>query len=332
MDLKGLLSAAWGLQPTKIVPVEQGLINHTWLVHTSTADYILQRINTHVFKDPQQLQQQLVTLSKKIDLNSLVPLHYIPSKSGLTCIGLDNQFYRLLVAITPSRTLTKVTVEHTILAAQALKSFHHSLAQLNVHDWKEPITHFLDVGIRIEHFFHAKEKASLPRIQSAKAAVNLLESNWHYLLDWQVLLTRAPKVLIHADPKLSNFLFHPNGKQVRALIDWDTIQLGSPFYDYADMIRSYCSFGEEVSEEEALFRADIFEALVATFQVDEAKLFTAACGVILVQALRFLSDYLQDDVYYKVQYEHHNLRRAENQLRLATELKEYWFTTRKRGR
>jgi len=332
MDLKALLSAAWGLQPTKILPVEQGLINHTWLVHTSTADYILQQINTHVFKDPQQLQQQLVALSKKIDSDFLVPLRYIPSKSGLTCVGLDNQFYRLLAAIAPSRTLTRVTVEHTILAARALKAFHDSLAQFNVHDWKEPITHFLDVGIRMEHFLLAKETASLPRIQSAKAAVYLLESNWHYLLDWQAFLARAPKVLIHADPKLSNFLFHPNGKQVRALIDWDTIQLGSPFYDYADMIRSYCSFGEEVSEEDSLFRADVFEALVAAFQVDEAKLFTAACGVILVQALRFLSDYLQNDVYYKVQHEHHNLRRAENQLRLATELKEYWFTTRKRGR
>jgi thiamine kinase-like enzyme len=332
MDLKALLSDAWGLRPTKILPIDQGLINQTWLVHTSTADYILQQINIHVFKDPQQLQQQLVVLSNELEASFLVPLRYLPSSSGLTCISLDHQFYRLLAAITPSRTLTRVTVEHSILAAQALKVFHGSLSKIDIQNWKEPIENFLNVGIRIQQFIQAKEMAFLHRMQSANTAVHLLESNWIYLLDWQQFLEREPKVLIHADPKLSNFLFHPNGRQVRALIDWDTIQLGSPYYDYADMIRSYCSFGEEVSEGDALFRADIFEALVETFKVDETKIFTAACGVILVQALRFLTDYLQNDSYYKVNDEGHNLRRAENQLCLAEQLKEYWFTTRKRGR
>jgi hypothetical protein len=95
------------------------------------------------------------------------------------------------------------------------------------------------------------------------------------------------------------------------------------------MIRSYCSFGEEVPEGKPLFREDIFEVLLASFHFDELKIFKAACGVILVQALRFLTDYLQNDVYYKVKDEQHNLRRAFNQLRLAEELKAYWVTTRK---
>jgi hypothetical protein len=95
------------------------------------------------------------------------------------------------------------------------------------------------------------------------------------------------------------------------------------------MMRSYCSFGEEVPEGNPLFREEIFEVLLETFQLDEVKIFTAACGVILVQALRFLTDYLQNDVYYKVKDEQHNLRRALNQLQLAEELKQYWFTTRK---
>ena len=80
MDLKALLSAAWGLQPTKILPVEQGLINHTWLVHTSTADYILQQINTHVFKDPQQLQQQLESLIQTLARCSMNYLSTMPSR------------------------------------------------------------------------------------------------------------------------------------------------------------------------------------------------------------------------------------------------------------
>jgi Ser/Thr protein kinase RdoA (MazF antagonist) len=135
--------------------------------------------------------------------------------------------------------------------------------------------------------------------------------------------------LIHADPKLSNYLFTQDGKKVRALIDWDTIQLGCVYYDYADMVRSFCGRGEELSAEEELFRSDIFEALLACFDVNEAKFFIAARGLILVQSMRFLTDYLNNDIYYKVKDDQHNLRRAANQLNLALELEAYWLTTRR---
>lgn len=332
MDLEALLDRAWGIQTTQVSVVKEGLINSTWLVQTSDSAYILQQINTHVFQAPILLQQQLVGLSKTLDLPHLVALSYLPTVCGSNLFHSDNRYFRLMSAIEPSQTLSEVTIENTKLAAAALNAFHGSLSKIDTQNWKEPIVNFLNVGIRIQHFINAKETAFLPRMQSAKAAVHLLESNWIYLLDWQQFLEREPKVLIHADPKLSNFLFDTNGLQVRALIDWDTIQLGSPYYDYADMIRSFCSYGEAGFEVGTLFRADIFEALVEAFQVDEVKLFTAACGVILVQALRFLTDYLQNDSYYKVQDAFDNLRRAENQLRLTEELKDYWFTTRRRGR
>ncbi|MEN9940776.1 MAG: hypothetical protein RL286_268, partial [Bacteroidota bacterium] len=115
----------------------------------------------------------------------------------------------------------------------------------------------------------------------------------------------------------------------RALIDWDTIQLGCVYYDYADMIRSFCGRGEELSAEEELFRPDIFEALLACFDVNEAKFFIAARGLILVQSMRFLTDYLNNDIYYKVKDDLHNLRRAANQLNLALELEAHWLTTRR---
>ena len=90
-------------------------------------------------------------------------------------------------------------------------------------------------------------------------------------------------------------------------------------------------YGEDADEKDGLFRADIFEALLSTFAGEQQNLFTAALGVITVQALRFLTDYLNGDVYYKVQDAQHNLRRATNQLELATALQAYWTTTRKRG-
>jgi aminoglycoside phosphotransferase (APT) family kinase protein len=329
MELKALLFEGWGLQPTQISPIEGGLINHTWLVRTTTSNFILQKINAHVFKEPVHLQQQLQGLSKVVVLPQLIPLQFIPTKSGNNCFEFENEYYRLVAAITPSRTLTTVTTENSKLAAAALLEFHAALTYIDAQTWQAPISGFLDVGLRLQAYQSTLRNTHSERKLKAAEAISLLEQNWSFLTDWQLFLEKAPKVLIHADPKLSNFLFHPSGHQVRALIDWDTIQLGSRFYDYGDMMRSYCSFGEEVPEGNPLFREEIFEVLLETFQLDEVKIFTAACGVILVQALRFLTDYLQNDVYYKVKDEQHNLRRALNQLQLAEELKQYWFTTRK---
>ena len=331
MDIKKLLQTQWGISAHQIIPITEGLINQTWLVRCASADYILQQINTEVFKQPVVLQQQLVDLSLSIEIQNLVPLQYSQTRAGSSYIAHENKVYRLVKAITPSLTLTAVTTQNARLAALALLEFHKALKSVSALNWTPPIAHFLDVEFRLTSFEKAKALASASRKSLALELVSKLEENWEALLDWKKLFDQEDKVLIHADPKLSNFLFHPNGKQVRALIDWDTIQLGSPYYDYADMIRSFCSRGEDADAQAALFKEEIFEALAETFAVDKEKLFTAALGVILVQATRFLTDFLQEDIYYKVKDELHNLRRASNQLRLAEELKNYWLTTRKQA-
>lgn len=331
MEIRSLLQMHWGISPTQVVPIKNGLINQTWLVSSAAADYILQQINTEVFKQPAVLQQQLVGLSLSLEIQNLVPLQFIQTRSGSSYIYFENKVYRLVAAITPSRTLTTVTTQNARLGALALLEFHKALKSVSALNWTPPIAHFLDVEFRLTSFEKAKTLAHPSRKTMALAVVSRLEEDWEALLAWKKLFDQEDKVLIHADPKLSNFLFHPNGKQVRALIDWDTIQLGSPYYDYADMIRSFCSLGEDADTQGSLFKEEIFEVLAETFAVDDAELFTAAVGVILVQALRFLTDYLQNDMYYKVTDGQHNLRRAANQLRLAEELKNYWLTTRKRA-
>ena len=329
MDVRSLLQTHWDLSPSQVVLITEGLINQTWLVRSTTADFILQEINTVVFQAPFVLQAQLVTLSLSIQLPDLVPLQYISTKDGSALLQLEDKAYRLLKAISPSKTLSKVTAQNAELAAAGLRSFHKALQSVSAADWQAPIAHFLDVDFRLQAFENAKSLAREPRKEKAAALISKIEADWAALMAWKQLSDEAEPVLIHADPKLGNFLFHPNGKQVRALIDWDTIQLGSPYYDYGDMIRSFCSHGEDAAEHAQLFKEEIFEVLVAAFAVDEVKLYTAARGVILVQALRFLTDYLQDDRYYKVKDEEHNLRRTANQLRLASELKNYWLTTRR---
>lgn len=331
MELKGFIEKHWGIFPTQIQAINEGLINQTWLVRCASADFILQQINTIVFKDPQTLQGQLQALSEHVKLSNLVPLAYVHTHDQHTFIQTDGKCYRLLRAITPSVTLTKGSADNARLAAKALLEFHSALAEMNPGNWIAPIDHFLDVSYRMEQFEEALKNAESPKLSLAQKQIASLQENEKSLYAWRDLLAKEPKVLIHADPKLSNFLFHPNGKQVRALIDWDTIQLGSPYYDFADMLRSFCSWGEDVDENEMLFRPDVFESLMESIGADQSKLLVAIQGVILVQAMRFLTDFLQNDVYYKVNDDLHNLRRTKNQLRLVSELKAYWLTTRRLG-
>lgn len=332
MDLKALVNIEWGLTSTNILPIDNGLINRTWLVRTPTADFILQNVNTIVFKDPGTLQEQLVRVAAQIELPHLVPLHYIPTRKGQQLLMIEGQTFRLARAISPGTTLHIATELNARLAAKALQEFHSALSRLDARNWKAPIADFLDVAKRMASYESAKGAATPERKQKASRAMQDIEANWEMLRNWQHFLENQPKVLIHADPKLSNFLFHPNGKTVRALIDWDTIQLGSPFYDYGDMIRSYCSVGEEVNRDQKIFRKEIYEVIQDALDVDPIALRCAATGVIMVQALRFLTDYLENDRYYKVKDEAHNLRRAMNQLKMVEELNADWLTTQKRGR
>ncbi|MFM6947029.1 MAG: aminoglycoside phosphotransferase family protein [Flavobacteriales bacterium] len=328
MDLKHLLSSIWGLSVTEVKPIDVGLINHTWLVRTPSHNFILQQINTSVFKNPMLLQDQLQQLSQKIMLERLVALEFIEIE-GRTCFEYEQHFFRLQRAISPSISLSQLDENIACLAASALLEFHVALQKVNIEHWSAPIKNFLNPNFRVGAYEVAKQNANQIQLVTASREIRSLEQQMQLIHAWQELLDTEPKVLIHADPKLSNYLFATNAKTVRSLIDWDTIQFGSPYYDYADMIRSFCSLGEEVNTKKGLFKASVFEALLTTFRVDETKLFGAVQGVILVQAMRFLTDFLEGNHYYKVKDELHNLRRCQNQLQLVTELQRYWATTRR---
>ncbi len=331
MDLRSLIKLNWGISPTKVKPINNGLINQTWLVSSSHSDYILQQVNTTVFQNPLLLQKQLISLTQNLSLPHLVPLEFVPKKNGKWILESVHGTFRMMKAITPSIAFSVPNVQLAQLAAMALMEFHEACQNQIFSNWQAPIDQFLDVDYRIQSYLTAKNTATSSRRFVAKIAIELLENEWSSLLSWQKLAENSPQVLIHADPKLGNFLFHPNGKEVRALIDWDTIQLGTVFYDFGDMIRSFCSNSEDENDAQSVFKSEIFEVLIKTFKVDPDKLYVASKGVILIQALRFLTDFLEGDIYYKVEDEQHNLRRSINQLTLASELKNYWITTRMQG-
>ena len=121
-----------------------------------------------------------------------------------------------------------------------------------------------------------------------------------------------------------------NGVEVRALIDWDTIMVGSILYDFGDMVRSFCQVGTEDSLQKNAFNPNILKELINGYvqgpmndhlsDLEREHFLLGAKAVIYIQGLRFLSDYLIGDQYYWVEDEDHNLRRARNQFQLLEEI------------
>jgi len=145
---------------------------------------------------------------------------------------------------------------------------------------------------------------------------------------WDEVCNSLPKRVIHYDTKINNFLFEKKTDKVLALIDLDTLMPGCVLSDIGDMIRTYSNtLGEESKDiSEVTCNKDIVAAIVNKFKdsltLREIEyLIFGGLAITFMQSVRFLTDYLNNDIYYKTNYENQNLVRAENQWRLFLHLK-----------
>src|SRR5690625_1290347 len=186
--------------------------------------------------------------------------------------------------------------------------------------------------MRLEQYESSLQNSAEDRLKKAKIAITFIEENKTILEDWFALLPQIPTRIIHADPKISNFLFdNSDADKIIALIDWDTILRGSILYDFGDMVRSYTNLKEEDDPTEGRnFSLENYKALKNGFLYyledkltwkEVINLRLGAEVVIYVQAMRFLTDYLNDDIYYSIQYPKQNLDRTMSQINLLIDLK-----------
>jgi thiamine kinase-like enzyme len=150
------------------------------------------------------------------------------------------------------------------------------------------------------------------------------------LNDYLNVEKKLPKRVIHGDTKVSNFLFHKNTGLPIALIDYDTLMIGTIIYDFGDMIRSFTNLKSEDENSKGMYfsystyqviKKGYLESVLGQIKEEEKNhLDLGAKAVVFVQGLRFLTDYLNGNVYYKTIDSKHNLRRAHNQLYLFLEM------------
>ncbi len=314
-----------------VTSLTSGLINHTWKLATPTNSYIIQKINTNIFSQPDFIDQNINFIGNYLQVTNPNYLFTNPlkNKSGESLLLIEGGAYRIFHFISNTRTIKVVTNElEAFEAAKTFALFTHNLINFDAKSLHITLADFHNLSKRFDQFTHAIKENNTERftktqslIQSFlqhKTIVDRFEAFIHHK-DVHIRVT-------HHDTKISNVLFDETGKGL-CVIDLDTVMPGYYFSDVGDMFRTYLS---PVSEEEAdldkiSIRKNLFKAIengyfntlknnLSSFEIDNFYL----SGEILMymQALRFLTDYLQNDMYYGKKYPDHNLVRAQNQFRL----------------
>jgi Ser/Thr protein kinase RdoA (MazF antagonist) len=315
-----------------IQPYGSGLINHTYKVSGANNDYILQQINTDVFKSPNYLATNLSFIQRY--LTTLYPDYLfagaIPAVSGEYMVELtDGKIYRLFPFVKGSHTVNFISnTKEAFEAARQFGMFTYLLKDFNLNDLKYTLTDFHNLQLRFDQFKTAYKNANTERIALASDEIKEVDKHVNILHTYNQIITNneIPKRVIHHDTKISNVLFDDTDNGL-CVIDLDTVMPGYFLSDVGDMMRTYLS---PVDEEETdlsgiKVREDIFEAIYNGYLSEMGNILTekerqyfvfAGELMIYMQAIRFLTDYLNNDVYYEIKYSGQNLNRSKNQFKL----------------
>jgi len=322
-----------------IHPFGNGHINDTFLVPGDKNNGVLQRLNTFVFQSPSALQANFDQIAAHISALSqeAYPYHGLScfhTIEGKTLCQVEDNYWRLMAEIPDTRALSSIeNAEQAYSAAKAVGSFDKALKDLPVQNFKETILGFFDCQLRLSQLRSAIKNDSAGRLKSCQSQLALVEK-YAFLADWQQSIlanNQIPLRITHNDTKVTNILFQQKNDQACAVIDWDTIMPGLWLYDFGDMARSFSptknedGFGEQASD----IRFDILQATTQGYleacaddmgAEEKASLLKGAQLIIYMLGVRFLTDYLNGDVYFKTLEEHHNLTRSQTQFELVEAL------------
>ena len=317
-----------------------GHINDTYLIRSNVKpNFILQRINHKVFKDvvgminnkvniSRHLQQKLKHLNED-ELKSRV-LSFVNTNDGDEYFkDNDGYYWNMTIYIEDSKTIEVVNSKD--IAYEAGKLFGEFLKHtedFNVTDLVEVIPDFHKMSYRYSIFEKAVSDSSKERLEDALPYINIVNqlNKEMHILEEMTNIGHFKIRVTHNDTKISNALFDKNNKGL-CVIDTDTVMPGIVHFDFGDSIRTICNLAaeDETDLDKVNFNFSYYSSYKQGFlgalgnSLSEVEVEYLPLGVkttIFIMALRFLTDYLMNDVYYKTEYPKHNLDRAKNQFKL----------------
>ena len=326
--------------------IGSGHINDSWLIRTiSGHGYVLQKINHHVFRDIPALTEniRIVTahLEEKIasgipEAGHLSAMKLVPAKDGRFFFrDPEGSWWRMYNHIEGSKSYDRVP--GPLLAQEGGKAF--GLFQLLTSDipadtLKETIPGFHHIGKRLKAFHETVDKDPAGRVKDIKAEIAFTGSREKEMLGFG-RLTESPGIPVrvtHNDTKFNNILFDDNNRAV-CIVDLDTVMPGTVLYDFGDAIRTGANRGDEDEKDTDKGRIDmdLFAAYTRGYLEAAGRFLTpaetgnlafSARFMTFIIGLRFLTDYIDGDRYYRIRFESHNLQRARAQFRLLETMEE----------
>lgn len=345
-DLKEILRHFPEIGEVKMIdPISTGLINRTYKVYTAEKEkircYVLQCINKAVFHDVPGLQRNIELVTSHIrrkledkgeeDIDRKV-LRFLKTDKGLSYYWDKTDYWRVSVFIEGSETRDELTSHSAELVGIKFGEFEAMLSDM-VEPLIETIPDFHNMEFRLAQLREAVEKDAVGRLSGVRTMVDDINRDAEdmcfaerYYREGKLL-----KRVCHCDTKLNNMLFDRSGN-VLCIIDLDTVMPSFVFSDFGDFLRSTANTASEDEPDlsKITFRQEIFKAFAKGY-FSKAKSFLTPIEIGLLpfsvalfpymQAVRFLTDYLNGDVYYRIDYVEHNLVRSRAQYKLYEEVR-----------
>lgn len=314
-----------------ITPLGNGLINDTFLVKAAADSFVLQRINPHVFPDPQQVMHNLDQLGQHIQQKSagVVQLKIpaiIPTLGGQPFFRDENrQAWRALQLISPAESRERIqNVDEAAQIGFALAHFHRLCSDLSPNLLYDTLPGFHITPDYYHQYQLLLEKPLLVSIDSAfRQCQAFIEAHFAKIdvLEQARQNGQLRERVIHGDPKLNNFLFRPDTDLVISLIDLDTVKPGLVHYDIGDCLRSCCHDKKnnhfDLERCQLILKSYLQEAGSFFNSNDYDYLYHAIWLIPFELGLRFFNDYLAGNVYFKVCEPQQNLKRTLAQFALC---------------
>jgi hypothetical protein len=325
-----------------IAPLGNGLINDTYKIIVNGAPkYVLQRINNSIFTDVDMLQNNIEAVTDHIrqkyenqgvkDINRRV-LHFLKADTGKTYILENEKYWRVMDFIADSYTYVAVTPEYAYYAGRSFGDFESLLSDLQT-PIGEIIPDFHNIEFRLKQMEDAVAEDRIGQMREVEVQkfVDKVREKADQMCLGESLYRegKLPKRICHCDTKVNNMLFDKDGN-VLCVIDLDTVMPSFVFSDFGDFLRSAANTGAEDDQnlDNIHFNMAIFEAFAKGYlegtksfllPIEKENLPYAATLFPYMQAVRFLTDYINGNTYYKIKYATHNLVRTRAQWRLFEE-------------
>ncbi len=340
---------AFGGEVREVHEYKSGNINDTYLVHSHAAAHpqaILQRINQNVFPDPMLIMRNLRTFlehvhahvppieTRRWEIPRIIPLR----EGGDYFIDDTGDLWRALTFIEKAQTYPNIQdAGHAREVGYALGTFHRQTRDLDPDQLYDTLKGFHIMPLYLAHYDEVLPHTHVDLTEPEVAYCARVVENarvWAPVLENAHARGELSLRAVHGDPKVDNIMIDDMTGQAVSLIDLDTLKPGLLHYDTGDALRSGCNpLGEEPDDVSGVrFETDLCEAILSGYLPevrgfltphDYAYLYDSIRVLAFEMGLRFFTDYLEGDVYFKVRDAYHNLLRAVVQFRLLESIESH---------